>query len=474
MTFKEYKLSKGDTFNKQRNKIYRTQMARFKNSTSESEAKKLEEFLNGIFYPKDKTSGEYQKRMALIAKAFEEKTGKKLSNFNLSDEKVEIADIDSQIKIFRDKYEAFSHKHYIETQTLQKRFDKIKNELERLNSLDQVDKTYEKVKDELNRIAKEMERLLKKFSGQEKIYLDDEEVFQQIQKLDEAFKAVSTPTITPEDFGDLLEIALGILDSAVQDSIDGETDVLIDLLENSNSAPIKGGQRISGDALISLDSALSISNKDKAIVKRGQGRKATVKMGDITIETDIPKAGASRQGKIDVLLNLKNISKTPFRISAKNWLDYGDFGEVPLSSVLERTVDSSSVLEKYIYAMGLSDGEVLTSAHNMAKFSILMDTLVGYSQENNWVDTLIINKRGKGIIVEHIPTLVKNCYDDIDYKQISYKYNSSSLETGGRNYYKEYLENIENNQVKENSLRYKTAMISLMGAMHVSAKYHAK
>jgi hypothetical protein len=68
-----------------------------------------------------------------------------------------------------------------------------------------------------------------------------------------------------------------------------------------------------------------------------------------------------------------------------------------------------------MYSLGLSDQEAQgakESAHDMAKFAIVLDTLMGYSQKNNWADTLVINLRAKKhVVVEHIPTLIKDVYN---------------------------------------------------------------
>jgi hypothetical protein len=84
---------------------------------------------------------------------------------------------------------------------------------------------------------------------------------------------------------------------------------------------------------------------------------------------------------MDILLKLPDIANQPFRISAKNWNSANDFGETNLWYALSRTVSKKTALEHYMYSLAAyeANDNQLKAAHNLAKMSVFLDTIMGYS-----------------------------------------------------------------------------------------------
>ena len=124
-----------------------------------------------------------------------------------------------------------------------------------------------------------------------------------------------------------------------------------------------------------------------------------------------------RQGKMDVefMFNTEAKQTIPFRISAKNWqtLDR-DFGETNVIYALLRSAGNESAVE-YAFAMQDKDATNLSAAHRLAKYSLLVDILMGYSQQNNYADTIVINVRNEQrVIVASIIDIVDQINADLN------------------------------------------------------------
>jgi hypothetical protein len=126
---------------------------------------------------------------------------------------------------------------------------------------------------------------------------------------------------------------------------------------------------------------------------------------------------SNRQGKMDVdfKLNTDVGTEVPFRISAKNWqtLDR-NFGETNVIYALLRSAGNESTVE-YCYAMQDENETNVDAAHKLAKFSLLVDILMGYSQKEKFADTLVINIRSeKRVIVASIIDIIDEINRSID------------------------------------------------------------
>ena len=83
-----------------------------------------------------------------------------------------------------------------------------------------------------------------------------------------------------------------------------------------------------------------------------------------------------------------------FRISAKNWanLKNRDFGSSNLAYTLLRTIgEEGTDLYGYIMSDDKRSDRSITQAHKVAKLSTILDILMGYSQSENFADTIVIN-----------------------------------------------------------------------------------
>jgi hypothetical protein len=111
-----------------------------------------------------------------------------------------------------------------------------------------------------------------------------------------------------------------------------------------------------------------------------------------------------------------------FRASLKNWdqLSGRDFGETSVGSALIRTIGAEGIIND-IFIPILSKEEDIKqyrdNAHQIAQISLLVDILMGYSQENNYADTIIINERSKKTIkVISIQDVLDNLKEKLNLK----------------------------------------------------------
>lgn len=143
-----------------------------------------------------------------------------------------------------------------------------------------------------------------------------------------------------------------------------------------------------------------------------------------------------KQGKMDVEF------KTPentFRISAKSWHNLTDsklnFGETTLFNAIARTAGVDSALA-YGLPVGYynPEGKLWSHMgfHEFAKTCIFLDTVMGYSQSNNYADTIVIQNRSnpaRPIRVFSIYDLITKIYKIIKSDEFitGYDYNSIDI-----------------------------------------------
>lgn len=131
------------------------------------------------------------------------------------------------------------------------------------------------------------------------------------------------------------------------------------------------------------------------------------------------------QGKVDVIFTLPEYQDSPFRISAKSWSSMDrDFGETSLQNALLRTVNLDQTLE-YGLVVGYYDarGQMYdwVLAHEFAKACALVDIVMGYSQKNNYADTIVIQNRSnptRPILVYSIDKILRQAQAVIDRMQV--------------------------------------------------------
>lgn len=419
----------------------------------------LEKYLNKLFYPKNtvdkKITEQYMNR---VVQAYESYTNKKLNNVNFSmDQELTLASPEAGFKMLRERWEHFTHKEKIQKNTLETRREKVKEMIQKLPDLKSAIDNYDEIIEQANNLKKDLDQLIKKIGANEWLKLDDQDIFAKVAKMDEAFAALSTVTILPSDYGDILEIALGLL----QYDMNGVTDeVITELVKNmaKGSGSTKGRSKVGTEVFISTKDFLDNNTQNKR-----KGYKFTID----NLEIISNPASGGRQGKIDVLLNLPDIANQPFRISAKNWNSVNDFGEINLWYALSRTVSKKTALEHYMYSLAAdkANDNQLKAAHDLAKMSVFLDTVMGYSQQNNYVDTLVINDRSKRKVhVFSIRRLLQNFRDNTSHIAIT-GYDENNVVSSARLAYDRYSLNGENTNA------FKQSLIASYINMRVSAKF---
>lgn len=419
----------------------------------------LEKYLNKLFYPKNtvdkKLTEQYMNR---VVQAYESYTQKKLNNVNFSmDQELTLASPEAGFKMLRERWEHLTHKEKIQKNTLETRFKKVEEMIKKLSDLKSAIDNYDDIVEQANKLKEGLDWLIKKTGANEWLQLDDQDILAKVAKMDEAFAALSTVTILPSDYGDILEIALGLLQYDMNSVTD---EVIAELVKNmaKGSGSTKGRSKAGTEVFISTKDFLD----DKTQNKR-KGYKFTVDNLEITSNP----ASGGRQGKIDVLLNLPDIANQPFRISAKNWNSVNDFGETNLWYALSRTVSKKTALEHYIYSLAAyeANDNQLKAAHDLAKMSVFLDTIMGYSQQNNYVDTLVINDRSKRKVhVFSIRRLLQNFRDNTSHIVIT-GYDENNVISSARLAYDRYSLNGENTNA------FKQGLIASYINMRVSAKF---
>lgn len=457
---------------KQRQEIKNRLKGKTKN---QKQIKKLKSYLQASMYPTKNKKGNNNFDSDLVVQAYKEISGKVLQDFDYGSELKVASTSNNSAQIIREKYDYLEHKHSIEVNTILTRLNKVQqklNELANLN-LNQADTDINEIDTNLKQLKGILKQLLSYKSHGVNSYgnaffdLDkDENIKNLVNQMNEIYKAVSIAPITPTDYGDLLELTLGLLsDEMTSHLINKSVDEIVKSFTDKslkNSGPILGAQHISGDTIFKMEEFFVKEIKTEGVQVSGD-LKQNIQLGDFSVSSN---AGSSRQGKIDVQLTLKDMPNNPFRISAKNWGSMGDFGENNLWYTLNRTIDSKTA-NHLIYSLGgkHTKENTLKSAHDLVRYCILLDGVMGYSQKNNWVDTLVINDRSKkDVIVEYLPNILENAYNGI-YDKITPQYDSGIVRTNSR-------KAMQDLPRVSRSATFKMRVISEYINTKVMAKYH--
>lgn len=419
----------------------------------------LEKYLNKLFYPKNtvdkKLTEQYMNR---VVQAYESYTKKKLNNVNFSmDQELTLANPEAGFKMLRERWEHLSHKEEIQRNTLETRLKKVKEMIQKLPDLKSAIDNYDNIVEQANKLKEGLDQLIKKTGANEWLKLDDQDIIAEVAKMDELFAALSMVTILPSDYGDILEIALELLQYDMNNITD---EVVAELVENMKKGvgSTKGRSKVGAEVFISTKDFLEDNTKSKR-----KGYKFAIDNLEIISN---PGSGG-RQGKIDVLLELPDIVNQPFRISAKNWSSVNDFGETNLWYALSRTVSKKTALEHYMYSLAAheANGNQLKAAHDLAKMSVFLDTIMGYSQQNNYVDTLVVNDRSKRKVhVFSIRRLLQSFRDNTSHIVIT-GYDENNVISSARLAYDRYSLNGANTNT------FKQYLIASYINMKVSAKF---
>lgn len=446
------------------------------NKKTQAQIKKLKSYLQASMYPTKNKKGNSNFDSDLVVKAYEKISGKVLQDFDYGSQLKVASTSNNSLQIIREKYDHLQHKQSIELNTILTRLNKVQQKLEELTNLKNLEQADTNI-NEIENNLKQLEGILKQLLNNESHGVNsygnaifdltkDENIKNLVNQMNEIYKAVSIAPITPTDYGDLLELTLGLLsDEMANHLVNKSVDEIVKNFADKtlkNSGPILGAQHISGDAMFKMEEFFVKEIKTEGVQVNGD-LKQNINLGDFSISSN---AGSSRQGKIDVQLTLKDISNSPFRISAKNWGSMGDFGENNLWYTLNRTIDSKTA-NHLIYSLGgkHTKENTLKSAHDLIRYCILLDGVMGYSQKNNWVDTLVINDRSKkDVIVEYLPDILDKAYNGI-YDKITPQYDSGIVRTNSR-------KAMQDLPRVSRSATFKMRVISEYINTKVMAKYH--
>lgn len=419
-------------------------LAQLSRKITQQECDKLQTFFNAVFYP-EKYSGnnidaqKYHKAITqLINQAYEKKYEVALNNFNIGSEHVSYGvDINNLEKLIRDRYESFSHQNRIYKSTIESRLAKVQTAINNagINTKAEDLTQYEKDLLALEKDLKSMRRFksmgLDK-SGEFYDLTKGGTIVERVQRIDAQYKALSEigGIFSPTDFGQVLEWVLQAFDASTEPLIEDVVDNLVteELIEKAMKTA--GSDTTGKDGLkITLKTS---SNKNSKTIKK-ENKEFFISDGDGNSFSFKAVQGfkpdSDRQGKMDVNFTFNdNGNYIPFRISAKNWQGLNrDFGSTNVIYALIRSLDIEGA-ELYTSAM-TDEGQVVQDANELAKYAILVDILMGYSQKNNYADTLFINDRvGKAVYVISLVDLFEKIYNNIAKVNIQ-GYDSDTVET---------------------------------------------
>ena len=441
------------------------------NSTT-ANLSRIEKFLNDIFYPKEGTSiGPLaQQFQDQIASETEKTLESVYQNFNLQ---ISAA----RTNIHAEKTVSLNRMHdtIIETQqsllTLQ---NTIKNyartpqsvgtlmalEQEVLNLITRAKVFYEQYQYEFTKSGKVRQRYAYGSIGEQAV---------QLLKEMAAFNSATNNggIVSPKVLGDIFEQAL---QKAFSNYYASATDEVVDDL----ISVITGGDYITrGDYNgISLSSIKFNVSKESITQTQAKELGFKINQGNSTY-TYTYNPGASKQGKMDVLVEYNNGMQIDpvqqLRISAKNWMhNTKTLGETSIDAALVRAT-GPNVAEYYRFSMLDSMKDQRTkgtnwlcaeAGHQLAQLALATDIVMGLNQGKIGMANILIINTGNKIAVLDIGNLVT----DMKQIQSSLKtYNSGQIENAALNNY-----NSMKNVQQDRTNTYLGLMTSTLNKMKVS------
>lgn len=201
---------------------------------------------------------------------------------------------------------------------------------------------------------------------------------------------------------------------------------------------------------------------------------------------------SDRQGKMDVEFTLPGLPGTgkTYRISAKNWATVKeteksprDFGSTRVGAAILRSLGPQGLYDHFSPAIvcaepGSAEFNQLQYSHKIAKYSLLLDILMGYSQTNNYADTVVINDRQvkemKVFSIRHILEAVES--ETLKLKPIKLSIRDYDDGIGGKNWYN-FRQKLSYNDVYKELLKYRASLryLDLVNTMGGEDKFvHGK
>lgn len=435
---KMFQYPTGDTINL--TDVISNAKKRLKNSAPDSSYKALQKYLQGIFYPnKVKNATQQQKDInAKIRKAMSEYLSdtlrKTVNDYNFDQNKVNTERSAREI-IPMDKYESFSHSQYIEVQTLENRIQKVKIALENLRESDfESNGKYQEIKKELETLQQQCEQLIKngprgsrKVKGveiQTIVIKENDSLIEQLRKIDTSYQSLVYMYDMPIPnwlLGEVFEKSLNLAFQSIDYDNFAEK-LVLDALKSQKTLGSIADER--GSLKLGMTGYKIVSSPQS-----GQGKNFTYEVKSPTSNKTFKIAGvfSPKQQKMDVELNFGNDSNIneklrnrDFRVSAKNWqtLSGSNFGETDLGGAILR---NATLYDALTYGLQLgwfeyteNDKTYEEQLHHFARLNLLLDIVMGYSQERGYTNTIIINDRENSEIkVYSIKKILDNIKDQI-------------------------------------------------------------
>lgn len=375
------------------NEILDRARSRLLGRPTQQAANNLETYLTDVFYgrtnAKTKQLGEALDKGA--QKYFEETLGTIVDSYDFGTNELASSRSGAAGKIgVNDKRTSKTHSKYIQLATVKERLamaeSKLKEMMKSKNPIQEYGNVYldmQKLISTANALLAQEDTLI---DG--KFYVSDHKSL--IDELDAIYQRVtySLDLTSIQDIGEVFERALQALSENGAEKVT-EDMILSTFKQQTAGAELADRGRAVAD--INFNAGINI----EPIETNNPANIHYKVTGSNGASYKITGVFSKKQGKMDVMINLPNISKAPFRVSAKNWskLSKHDFGSTSIAAAILRSDTVQAAISAGLHHVVTNKGGVRANVRNYIKACALVDIVMGYSQADNYADTLIINDR---------------------------------------------------------------------------------
>ena len=404
-------------------------------SPEQQKCVELESYLNGMIYGKNGHSDEANRLADVATRYLENKFQDIFNQYDFS-QNMMTSQAASEDKIPVEGHQAYHHSKSIQVTTIQERMLAAQNQIKILTESGASANETSKVLEELQALVDTAQSLLNSSENMGiygsknpvQVVNFNENTKDLINRLDELWQQLTFYKSMPlnfQDTGYIFERALKTVGTGKSFEEMAE-----DKLYEIFSSTTKGMELTSrkSDGISAIFEIKPVEKKYKS--KTGKKRVSQVITGENGSILELQGEFDEKQGKMDVEMTLPGDDNT-FRVSAKNWKSFktNGFGETSLAAALLR---SAGVDEMLAYGLGLgyiqSSNSLSDQLHNYAKMAAIADIVVGLSQQEAYVDTLVINNRSEGHVhVYSVKELLKKVYDQLDNFKLG-GYNSGTIQ----------------------------------------------
>ena len=409
--------------------ILNNTLSRLGTDVDDTKCVELETFLNNMIYGQNGHTNEAERLSNTVTRYLEDKFQSSFDSYDFESNLMGTTNRDIG-KIEVGRYESFQHTKYIQYNTVQERLYSALFQIEELTKSGASGPEFNTAIANLQAIVDTAEALLAteeaiNLSGTQHIDVtaNTKDLITELDSLMQKMSFIGSMALSTYDTGYVFEKVLQALSST--QTIDEMTDDL--LYENFK-------QKTEGEKPVNRGSLIQVAGvKIDGVTTTGKkGQKSTTYQitGHNGSTLTIKGVFDEKQGKMDVLFNMPG-TNDKYRISAKNWqsMENRDFGSTALSAALLR---SAGLNEMFAYGIGLgwpksyADNQTL---HEYGKMSAIADIVMGYSQEEGYADTIIINDRSSAhVYVYSVASLMKKCFQNINNLKLS-GYNDGNIES---------------------------------------------